>query len=146
MTLHRDGLLASLLVELPSVDASGAIATSALVRRWLQHGSSTPDDRRSLDALCRQIDVRKRVSQTYGMAFQRVDPELPAHPTVVGGLAAALLAHAAHFGGSPHDDGFPLKCINSALKSLEFHGVPHAPQLRGWALELLDAHTERSTR
>ena len=98
---------------------------AALVTHWLRRGPAVfaGDDRESLDALCRQVDVRKKVSAGYGPDWKRLDPEVPAEPVVVSGLVAVLLANAAGVGSPGPDgsrnDGWGLKCTNSALKALE---------------------------
>lgn len=124
---------------------SGSIGTDALVARWLASGPAifTGGDREQLDALCRQIDVRKKVSAGYASGWKRLVPEEPAEPAVVSGLVAVLLANAAGVGAPGPDgarnDGWGLKCTNSALKALELREqAPHASELRMWAIEVLD--------
>jgi hypothetical protein len=124
---------------------SDSIATGALVARWLANGPAifSGGDREQLDALCRQIDVRKKVSAGYAAGWKRLDPEEPAEPAVVSGLVAVLLANAAGVGAPGPDgarnDGWGLKCTNSALKALELREQPpHASDLRSWAIEVLD--------
>jgi hypothetical protein len=129
----------------PVVDAPGPICVPALVARWLQREPAVfaGDDRESLDALCRQVDVRKKISAGYGPDWTRLDPEVPADPGVVSGLVAVLLANAAGVGSPGSDgsrnDGWGLKCTNSALKALELRDqMPYASELRVWAMDVLD--------
>jgi hypothetical protein len=129
----------------PVVDSPGPICVPALVARWLQAGPAVfaGDDRDRLDALCRQVDVRKKVSVDYGPDWQRLDPEVAADPAVVSGLVAVLLANAAGVGspgpGGSRNDGWGLKCTNSALKALELRDqMPFASELRVWAMDVLD--------
>ena len=111
------------------------ISVPAPVAAWLARGPAVfaADDRARLDALCRQIDVRKKVSAAYGAEWKRLDPETPAEPAVVSGLVAVLLGNAAQH------DGWGLKCTNSALKALELRdNPPRASELRVWAIDVLD--------
>ena len=91
--------------------------------------------------------MRKRVSAGYGAGFARLDPEEPADAAVVSGLVAVLLANAARVGDPAAradgavDDGWGLKCTNSALKALDLRDdAPHAGELRVWAMDVLDRH------
>jgi len=93
--------------------------------------------------LCRQIDVRKKVSAVYAAGWKRFDSEVPAEPAVVSGLVAVLLANACRVGapglGGSRNDGWGLKCTNSALKALELREqAPYVSDLRAWAIEVLD--------
>ena len=148
MTIDHNQLFARILTQIPSnTKPAAAIDISALTRGWMQQSIDTEFPRTTLDALCRQVDVRKRVSAFYAADFKRHEPESDAHPAVIAGVAAAMLATAQQLSGSSDDDGFALKCLNSALKALMLtSAVQCAPQLRAWALELLDAHTERTSR
>ena len=148
MTIDHNELFAQIFAQIPNdTKSAAAIDTCALTRGWMVQSIDTAIPRAILDALCRQVDVRKRISAFYLADFKRHDPESNAHPAVIAGVAAAMLATAQQLSGSPDDDGFALKCLNSALKAITLADpVPCAPQLRAWALELLDAHTERTTR
>jgi hypothetical protein len=76
--------------------------------------------RAELDALCRRIDVRKQL-----------DGDAPDAASTV----EQLLAQAE----TPDDDGFGLKCVNSALKALDLRAdIPGASEMRVRAIELLD--------
>jgi len=126
-------------------DNEAPIPVPALVARWLAGGPAifAGDDRAELDSLCRQVDVRKKVSAGYGPGWKRLDPEVPAVPAVVSGVVAVLLANAAGVGAPGPDgarnDGWGLKCTNSALKALDLHEhLPHASELRVWAIDVLD--------
>jgi hypothetical protein len=128
-----------------AADETAAISVPVLVARWLARGPAifAGDDRDDLDALCRQVDVRKKVSAGYGPGWKRLDPEVPAVPPVVSGVVAVLLGNAAGVGAPGPDgarnDGWGLKCTNSALKALELHEhLPHASELRVWAIDVLD--------
>jgi hypothetical protein len=84
-------------------------------------------ERAHVDALCRQIDVRKR---------------LDADADVVEGCVEVLLANASAVGSEPDDgavnDGWGLKCLNSALKALDLRAdLPRHAELRGRALDIL---------
>ena len=136
----------------PVADAPGAIGVAALVAGWLRRGPAVfaGDDRESLDALCRQVDVRKKVSAGYGPDWKRRDPEVPAEPAVVSGLVAVMLANAAGVGSPGPDgsrnDGWGLKCTNSALKALELREqIPYASELRVWAMDVLDRVRDTQT-
>jgi hypothetical protein len=129
----------------PVAEAPGPICVAALVAGWLRRGPAVfaGDDRECLDALCRQVDVRKKVSAGYGPDWKRLDPEVPAEPVVVSGLVAVMLANAAGVGSPGPDgsrnDGWGLKCTNSALKALELREqTPYASELRIWAMDVLD--------
>ena len=128
----------------PPGDESTPISVPALVRAWLARGPAIfdGDDRVQLDELCRQIDVRKRVSAGYAAGWKRLDPEAGAPPEVVAGVVGILLANAADVGAPGTDgsinDGWGLKCTNSALKALDtWPGVPVAETLRAWATDVL---------
>jgi hypothetical protein len=143
MTIDTAALVASVVARLPDTtpDPDRPAPTAARVRAWLSGPApSVPE----LDALCRQIDVRHTLAAAYGPDWTRVDPETPADPATIAGVVALLLQS----GGTPDgatDDGRGLKYANSALKALELRdGVPDAPQLRAWAVRLLDDRT-RST-
>jgi hypothetical protein len=145
MSVDHGELFAELAAEQPEVRTDAAISVPDMVGRWLRAGPAvfTGEDRRNLDELCRQVDVRRKVSVSYGEGFARLDPEIPAEPAVVSGLVAVLLANAEGLGG-PVPEGFinddwGLKCVNSALKALELREhLELAPPLRAWALEALD--------
>jgi len=102
----------------------------------------TGDERRTLDALCRQIDVRKTVSTSYRLDWSSLDTERPVEPSVLSGLVAVLLANAARVGdarGDAINDGWGLKCANSALGALDLRErLPREPELRAWGIETLD--------
>jgi hypothetical protein len=148
MSDHR-GLYAALAAIQPADPPAAPVSVPALVRSWLERGPAVfdGDDRAALEALCRQIDVRKKVSVGYGTGFKRLDPEEPADRAVVSGLVAVLLGNAARVGDPAAridgavDDGWGLKCTNSALKALDLRDdLPHAGELRVWAMDVLDRH------
>ncbi len=129
----------------PLAEVNAAISVPARVNDWLARGPAIFDgeDRAQLDELCRQIDVRKRISAAYAAGWKRLEPETTAAPAVVSGVIAVLLANAGGVGGAGADgslnDGWGLKCTNSALKALDaWPGVPDASELRSWAMEILD--------
>ena len=145
MSVDPGALFATLAGLQPAPDGDPPICVPALVRSWLAPGPAvcTGDDRDALDALCRQIDVRRKVSAAYAPEWQRLDPEVPVAAPVVSGLVAVLLANAAGVGEPGADgarnDGWGLKCTNSALKALELgEDAPHASELRVWAIDVLD--------
>lgn len=146
MTINRSALLATLRDAIPTHDTDAAIDTAALVHGWLADGAQTSPPREELEAICRQIDVRKRLSSEYGPAFAKRADESPSAPGVVAGAAAVLLASAQLLMDASVECGLALKYVNSALKALALdEHTPHAAALRAWAVELLDAHTERTT-
>lgn len=150
LSRDHDELFAELAEMQPAEPPTTPISVPRLVKGWLDAGPRVfeGDDRDRLEALCRQIDVRRKVSVGYQEGWKKLDPETPADPSVVSGLIAVLLANAGHVGQpGPHDslnDGWGLKCTNSALKALELgDDLPGDPTLRAWALEILDqARTE----
>jgi hypothetical protein len=144
--IDRSALFARLGASVDETDPDAPIDVGRLVRRWLDAGPAVfaGADRADLDALCRQIDVRRRISRGYDAGWGRRDPEEPVAPATVAGAVAVLLANAGPLNpGSVVDDGgWGLKCVNSALKALDqYDAVPEAPTLRAWALAVLDART-----
>ncbi len=139
MTVDRTELVARIGAGLPGPDGDGTdeVVTADLVRAWLTAGSPPRAD---LHAVCRQIDVRHKVSTGYDPGWARRDDESPADAATVAGVVTVLLLDADR---SPGDDGgWALKCVNSALKGLELRDeVPAAPELRAWALAILDDRT-----
>jgi hypothetical protein len=114
------------------------VATAARVEAW----RSAPPGVADLDALCRQIDVRHRVSAAYGPDWKKLETETPADAATVAGVVAALLTAAEPGPDGAEDGGRGLKYTNSALKALELaDAIPDAPRLRAWALRLLDDRT-----
>ena len=151
MSTPLEIVFTDLTVEIDATATPAAeISVPALVRRWLETGPRRFEttDRAALTALCRQIDVRKRVDAAYTADWRSIDPPTAAEATVVAGLAAVLLANAAAIGapGSADElnDGWGLKCTNSALKALDLlsnesdAATRHGGALRGVALETLD--------
>ena len=150
MSIDRKALFAELAAMEHGADVGpgtdGAeVSVPALVGAWLDAGPRIleGEDRSALESLCRQIDVRRKVSVAYGAGFARLDNESPAPPQVVSGLVAVLLANAAGVGrpgpGGALNDGWGLKCTNSAMKALDLRDdLPASPALRAWALETLD--------
>ncbi|MBM3675012.1 MAG: hypothetical protein FJW88_08650 [Actinobacteria bacterium] len=140
MTVDRTELCRELSANLPDAAVrgiDGPVVVGPLVRAWLD-GHDAALARDELDALCRQIDVRKRVSAEYGPGWKAVDPEVAAPPAVVAALVAALLLAAQRAVAS--GDGWALKLVNSALKALDLApDAPRGPALRAWAVDLLDA-------
>lgn len=138
MSLDRRELVARVGAGLPGPGGGGAdeIVTADAVRAWLA-AQPPPAD---LHAVCRQIDVRRKISARYGAEWVRRDDESPADAATVSGVVTALLLDASR---SPDGDGgWALKCVNSALKALELRDdVPAAPELRAWALAILDERT-----
>lgn len=134
---HRR-LFEMLAAEAPPAVESGAISLSALVKRWLDAGTavSQHEQRIVLEDVCRQIDVKKKLFETYDENWRPTTPDRRAHPSIVGGVVAVLLANAWSDSG---DTGWRLKCANSALKALDLcPTLPHGAALRAWAIETLD--------
>ncbi len=134
----------------PRADASGPIVVPQLVLGWLAAGPAVfaDADRDRVDALCRQIDVRRKVSVVYDHGWKRREPETPVSPETMAGVVAVLLANAGPIDGpigpadAADDGGWGLKCANSALKALELRDeLPEAASLRAWALAVLDHRT-----
>ncbi len=144
--MDRAHLFDQLAGAIPVVGSDAPIDVVARVRDWLVAGPQVfvADDRVALEALCRQIDVRRRISAGYGPGWVRLEPEVPVGPETVAGVVAVLLANAGAIGAGvgERDGGWGLKCVNSALKALDgFGDVPAAPELRAWALAVLDDRT-----
>ena len=131
----------------PTADASGPIVVPQLVLGWLAAGPAVfvDADRDRVDALCRQIDVRRKVSVVYDDGWKRWEPETPVSAETMAGVVAVLLANAGPIStadATSDDGGWGLKCANSALKALELRdGLPEAASLRAWALAVLDHRT-----
>ncbi len=145
MAMSRGDLFPILEKLQPDDVPETPISVPRLVRGWLAAGPTVlaGSDRAALEELCRQVDVRKKVSVGYAEGWKKLDGETPASAAVVSGLVAVLRANAARVGEPGADgslnDGWGLKCVNSALKALELRdGAPHAPELRAWAMEILD--------
>jgi hypothetical protein len=143
--IDRHALLAALAADLGAgttapADGGDAIVVADRARTWLvacEAGAPGPAPA-DLDAVCRQIDVRRRISATYRPGWKRADPEAPAADAVVTAVVAVLLAVAARGG----DHGRDLKLVNSALKALDLTTDDgRTPALRAWAVELLDRAT-----
>lgn len=157
MTVDTEQIFRDLIARQPRVTnaalsateveaGGGAVHVGELVDAWLLAGPMVfnGSERADLDALCRQIDVRRKVSTTYATGWKRMDPEAAVPAAVAAGLVAVLLANAGSLHGSTgvRDGGWGLKCANSALKALDlFEDAPLTPELRAWAVEILDAQT-----
>ena len=139
-----------------AAEESDTIVVPRLVADWLAAGPQVfrGDARRRLDAICRQIDVRHRLSMTYREDWKRVEAETAVTAETLAGVVAVLLANAGPTGDdgshgdwsdgerSDGDGGWGLKCTNSALKALDLmETVPAAPELRAWAVAVLDDRT-----
>lgn len=145
MTVDRGALLDAVRADLGSPDRdpgegdADPVVLARVVGGWIdaiRSGGAVPDD--DLDAVCRQIDVRHRLSATYRPGWRRAEPETDAPVGVVVAAVAALLASAERSG----DEGRRLKQVNSALKALDLRDEqPATPALRAWAVELLDRAT-----
>ena len=165
MTPDRVALLQSIVRELAAFEASRStellrsgtdrIETSILASGWLATLLNDDDAtdismsthvRGSMEAVCRQIDVRKKVASEYGAGFVKVVPEVDADTRVVLAICGALLAQAEREQRRGDSLGLGVKFINSALKALELHpSAEHLPALRAWAVTLLDRHAPRAT-
>ncbi len=143
--MSAESLFRSLSARIGDVAPTADITVGERVARWLAAGPvvASGADREDLDALCRQIDVRRRVSRGYAAGWRRLDDEESAPAEIVAGLVAVLLANAGPLGGqAPDDGGWGLKCANSALKALDrFDDLPEAPALRAWAMSVVDDRT-----
>jgi hypothetical protein len=129
---HQQKLFAQIASQQPDPAGVPATDVAASVARWLaaDTGVCQGAERRQLDALCRQIDVRKTIG--------------PVSPMVGSGLAAVLLANGS--AAVIDDTGWALKCVNSALKVIDLlPGLPHRPALQAWAAEILDLATLAQT-
>ena len=164
MTPDRVALLQSIVRELAAFEASRSTAllrsgtdrieTSVLASGWLAtllnddaaDTSMSTHVRGSMEAVCRQIDVRKKVAGEYGAGFVKVVPEVDADTRVVVAICGALLAQAEREQRRGDALGLGVKFINSTLKALELHpSAEHLPALRAWAVTLLDRHAPRVT-
>ena len=119
------------------------LAASAL--HHFMTGADTPPSRAELEALCRQIDVRKKIARSYDQGFVKQSHEENAEPCVVVAVVALLLCAARHEQSTADPDGRGIKYVNSALKALEFGTTTHSAALRAWAVEMLDIHATRGT-
>ena len=136
MTVDRRELEDSVTAALAGAFPADPMTTAARAAAWL---AGTPP-RRELDALCRQIDVRRMVATQYGDDWARHEPETLVDGPTMAGLVTVLLRAAGT--DAARADGWSLKGVNSALKALDAVDVgAAAPGLRAWALELLDAGT-----
>lgn len=151
MTLDRSSLVQRVFDELPNASTTSVdgIVLAELVRAALRphlEGTGVPDaacnDAATLDSLCRQIDVRKKLAQQYGTDFAKLPNETDAEPSVIVGVVALLLSNATLLQQRRDTTGRALKYINSASKALDFTSTPSVPSLRGWAIELLDIHAQ----
>ena len=152
MSLNRTALLQSIVDALPTPSnralTQGPIITAELVHDALhamltvQSGRDQSSDALTLDALCRQIDVRKKLAHDYGPNFAKAPNETVADSSVVIAVVALLLIHASALQDANDTTGRAVKYINSAAKALDFETTSHAPALRGWAIELLDTHAQ----
>lgn len=146
-------LFSDLAAEIPAGEEHAAISLPQVVARWLHDGPRVfePSEREPLHRLCRQVDVRKKISRAYGTGWRAASPEEPADAATTAGLVAVLLANAAAVTDPPPDgsvrDGWGLKCVNTALKALEMRDdLPHAAALRLWAATALDTIGEPTPR
>ena len=145
--IDATGLFERITRVQPVGEPTGPIVVARLVRDWLAAGPTvfTGADRRQAEALCRQIDVRRKVSAVYDDGWKRREPEEPVSPETMAGVVAVLLANAGPISAADatsDDGGWGLKCANSALKALELRdAVPEAASLRAWALAVLDHRT-----
>ena len=115
------------------------ISVAGLVKTWLDAGPMVfrGELRATLDALCRQIDIKKKVAAAYGENWKMLEPWQAADLAVTSGLAAVLLGNTS--AGEDSELGWRLKCVNSALKLLDLYPDPvHRPALLAWAWEVLD--------
>lgn len=152
MTLDRSSLVQSVFDALPAAPdtADDGIVIAELVRTALRphlaHSGTSSDSASTevvtLDAICRQIDVRKKLAKHYGPDFAKSPNETDAAPAVIVGAVALLLSNATSLQQRHDTTGRALKYINSASKALDFTTTPHVPSLRGWAIELLDIHAQ----
>ena len=144
--IDADGLFERIGRVQPVVEVTGQLVVPQLVLGWLAAGPAVfvDADRDRVDALCRQIDVRRKVSMVYDDGWKRREPETPVSPETMAGVAAVLLANAGPIGpaDAADDGGWGLKCANSALKAIELRDeLPEAASLRAWALAVLDHRT-----
>src|SRR6478609_3228861 len=117
--IDRHELFTALQAAQPAsgAPAPDVLSVPAKVQAWLARGPQRfeGDDRGDLEALCRQIDVRKKVSTTYSPGWKRLDPETPVPAVVMAGLVAVLLGNAGRLGepgdGNTLNDGWGLKCV-----------------------------------
>ncbi len=147
MSSAFDLLLSQLLAEAPASDnreARGIQTPRVLVALASERQSPpTPEERQSLDALCRKIHVAGKVKASYGRSWRsrRGTPPLPRAfwPLLIAVLLAAgrLPEHAK----AQVELGLALKCLNAALAALDLAAqigeIPHLEELETEAARLL---------
>ena len=114
---------------------------AAVARAW--PAVFTGDDREELEALCRQVDVRKKVSAGYDAGVEATRSRSAGRPCGRERRRRGAARQRGGRGRTGHrrarNDGWGLKCTNSALKALELRDdLPHASELRVWAIDVLD--------
>jgi hypothetical protein len=130
----------------PSATAEGQISSAAVVAARLTAGIAAPgEERTEINEFCRQIDVFKRLQADYS-ADWKPDKEAPlAAPEVVAGATCVLLINAGPAAAGSDDDGWSLKCLNSALKAIEQNEqLPLRAELNGWAQRSFSAAVANS--
>jgi len=120
----------------PPRDVAGAFATEAFIARTAASGGTVDDEgAATLDALCKKVEVVRRVCVAYSADLARVVDRSPVtgdHATVLCGVYLAAAA-------ARRDP----KLLNTAMKMLDGclkEPSPEAPScLRQWAGRMLDA-------
>ena len=148
MTTEHDEITAQIAALQPaaSATAQGQISSAAVVASRLAAGIAAPgEERTEINELCRQIDVFKRLQADYS-ADWKPDKEAPlAAPEVVAGAACVLLINAEPAAAGADDDGWSLKCLNSALKVIDQNEqMPLRAELSGWAQRSFSAAVANS--
>ena len=100
------------------------------------------DERRHLDALCRKLQVARRVDDAYTPSWGKL-PEATPLPAGFWPLLIVCLLARAESGPEADEDarGLALKLLNAGLVALDqaerVSGVAHTLELRAWADELV---------
>lgn len=147
MTATTHPLLRKILRAQPPLppDNGRQIVTARGLREVLTGlaGSPTPEHRRFLDGLCRQVAVSRAVLAVYEPDFRKPAAPEPLAPIHWALLIATLIAWADHDHGPTEDArGLALKTLNAALQACDLTdrhdvAISHADELRAWALATL---------
>jgi len=139
-------LLEELQANLPPVPQGddGHIDTRRVLLRLAGVRPDLPSgrDREDLEALCREIAVRRRVLQTYDPGWRKGDRQAPLPAEWWPLLIAVLLAFADREWPTEEDDsGMALKSLNAALAAIDIaetlDDVAIRPDMRCWTEEIL---------
>ncbi|GEM_PF-1401655 len=143
MSTERAEIITEVVALQPAAAAAteGQISSAAVISAKLGSGAvATGKERDEIDELCRQIDVFKRLQADYSADWKPDKNAPPAAPEVVAGAACVLLMNAEPAAAGNDADGWSLKCLNSALKTIEQNEqLPLRAELSDWAQRSLSA-------